>query len=74
MMLNLFKGSVDYIQEGYNETNEAVNKIIEIAIKNEKTYIMAIGSITNIAMAIKKEPKLINHYHVGMVLLLLLLH
>ncbi len=60
----VFKGSVDYIQEGYNETNEAVNKIIEIAIKNEKTYIMAIGSITNIAMAIKKEPKIIEKIEV----------
>ena len=55
----VFKGSEDYIQEGYNETNDAVNKIIQIALKNEKTYIMAIGAITNIAIAIKKEPSII---------------
>lgn len=60
----VFKGSQDYIQEGYDETNEAVNKIIEIAIKNEKTYIMAIGAITNIAMAIKKEPKIVEKIEV----------
>ncbi len=56
----VFKGSMDYIQNGYNENNDAVNKIIEIAIKNNKTYILGIGAITNIALAIKKEPKIIN--------------
>ena len=56
----VFKGSNGYIENGYNETNEAVEKIIEIARKNEKTYIMAIGAITNIALAIKKAPDIIN--------------
>lgn len=55
----VFKGSEDYICNGYDKNNEAVNKIIEIALKNEKTYIMAIGAITNVALAIKKEPKII---------------
>ena len=53
----VFKGSMDYIQNGYTENNLAVNKIIEIALKNRKTYILAIGAITNVALAIKKEPK-----------------
>ena len=56
----VFKGSMDYIQNGYDETNDAVNKIIEIALKNSKTYILGIGAITNIALAIKKEPKIVN--------------
>lgn len=56
----VFKGSMDYIQNGYNEKNDAVNKIIEVALKNNKTYILGIGAITNIALAIKKEPKIIN--------------
>lgn len=56
----VFKGSMDYIQNGYNDNNEAVNKIIEIALKNDKTYILGIGAITNIALAIKKEPKIID--------------
>jgi len=56
----VFKGSMDYIQNGYNENNDAVNKIIQIALKNDKTYILAIGAITNVALAIKKEPKIIN--------------
>ena len=56
----LFKGSTDYIENGYDEDNDAVNKIIEIALKNDKTYIMSIGALTNVALAIKKEPKIIN--------------
>lgn len=60
----IFKGSNDYIENGYNEDNDAVKKIIEISLKNKKTYIMAIGSITNIALAIKKEPKIIDKIEV----------
>lgn len=56
----VFKGSMDYIQNGYDEKNAAVNKIIEVALKNNKTYILGIGAITNIALAIKKEPKIVN--------------
>ena len=56
----VFKGSNGYIENGNNETNEAVEKIIEIAKKNDKTYIMAIGAITNVALAIKKAPDIIN--------------
>lgn len=60
----ILKGSTDYIQNGYHEENEAVNKIIEIANKNKKTYILAIGAITNIALAIKKQPKIIHNIEV----------
>ena len=56
----VFKGSNGYIENEYNETNEAVEKIIEIAKKNEKTYIMAIGAITNVTLAIKKAPDIIS--------------
>ncbi len=56
----VFKGSTDYMKNGYNKLNEAVDKIIEICLKNEKTYIMAIGAITNIAIAISKEPKIVD--------------
>ena len=56
----VFKGSNGYIENGYNETNEAVEKIIKIARKNDKTYIMAIGAITNVALAIKKAPDIID--------------
>lgn len=56
----LFKGSTDYIQNGYDEDSDAVNKIIETALRNEKTYIMSIGALTNVALAINKEPRIIN--------------
>ena len=60
----VFKGSMDYLQNGYYENNPAVDKIIEVALKNEKTYILAIGAITNIALAIEKEPSIINKIEV----------
>ena len=60
----VFKGLTDYLQNGYDEDNQAINKIIEVALKNRKTYIMAIGAITNIALAIKKEPKIIDKIEV----------
>ena len=60
----VFKGAMDFMINGYEEENDAVNNIIEIALKNEKTYIMAIGAITNVALAIKKEPKIINRIEV----------
>ena len=42
----VFKGSIDYIQNGYDDENDAVNKIIEIALKNDMTYVLGIGAIT----------------------------
>jgi purine nucleosidase len=60
----VFKGSMDYIQNGYSEENLAVKKIIEIALKNDKTYIMAIGAITNIALAIKNDPRIIDRIEI----------
>ena len=41
----------------------AYNKIIEIALKNDMTYALGIGAITNIALAIKKEPKKVRFIH-----------
>lgn len=55
----IFKGSTDFRKNGYNKLSDAANKIIQIALKNEKTYILAIGAITNVAIAILKEPKII---------------
>ena len=60
----VFKGAEDYISNGYDENNDAVNKIIEIAFKNDKTYILAIGAITNVALALKKEPTIIDKIEV----------
>lgn len=40
--------------------NDSVEKIIEIANKNDKTYILAIGALSNISLAINKNPNIIN--------------
>ena len=56
----IFKGATDYISNGYSDRNEAVDKIIETVLKNDKTYILGIGAITNIALAIKYEPKIVD--------------
>ena len=60
----VFKGAEDYISKGYDKENDAVRKIIEVALKNDKTYILAIGAITNVALAIKKEPKIVEKIEV----------
>ncbi len=56
----IYKGASDYISNGYNTKNDAVEKIIEVALKNEKTYILGIAALTNIALAIQFEPKIIS--------------
>ena len=56
----VFKGAIDYFEDSCNDENDAVNKIIEIATKNDKTYILAIGTITNIAIAIYKAPQIVD--------------
>ncbi len=54
----VYKGATNYLKDS-EDTNEAVEKIIEIAKRNEKTIILAIGAITNVALAIKKVPEII---------------
>ena len=60
----VFKGSTGYIEDGYSGNNDAVNKIIEIASKNTKTYILAIGAITNVAIALKKAHNIVDKIEV----------
>ena len=55
----IFKGATDYLINGYDEYNDAVDKIISSARKNQFTYILAIGCPTNVALAIKKAPDII---------------
>ncbi len=55
----VYKGATKYLNDS-EEDNDAVSKMIEIARKNQKTTILAIGAITNVALAIKKEPSIIN--------------
>ena len=55
----VYKGAIKYMKDS-EEENDAVNKIMEIAKTNDKTTILAIGAITNVALAIKKSPEIIN--------------
>jgi len=57
---NIYKGSTNYLTNGYEESTPAVEKIIEVCKKNELTYILASGCLTNIALAMKKEPSIIS--------------
>ena len=59
----VYKGAVKYTTDSM-ETNDAVDKIIDICLKNDKTYIIAIGAITNVALAINKEPKIIDRIEI----------
>lgn len=59
----VFKGATNYIENDY-KTNMAVEKIIEICLKNEATTIVAIGAITNVALAIALEPQIIDRINV----------
>ena len=51
----IYKGASHYYHES-KEINPASQKIIEIARKNQYTTIVAIGAITNIAVAISSAP------------------
>jgi len=55
----VYRGAIKYMTDS-EESNEAVDKIIDIANKNDMTTILAIGAITNIGLAIKKNPQIIS--------------
>ena len=55
----VYKGATKYLSDS-EEDNTAVDKIIEIAKKNDKTIILAIGAITNVTLAIKKSPDIVD--------------
>ncbi len=59
----LHKGALKYFYES-KESNPAVEKIIEIARKNERTTIIGIGAITNIALALFLAPDIVNKVEV----------
>lgn len=54
----MFLGAEKYMNDS-DAMNPASGKIVEVAKKNEKTYILAIGTPTNIAIAIKTHPEII---------------
>lgn len=59
----VFKGAVRYLKDA-PVPNAAVDKIVEICLRNDKTYILAIGAITNVAMAVLQEPSIVEKMEV----------
>lgn len=60
----VYMGATKYYKEQSEQENDAVNKIIEVAHKNDKTYIIAVGAITNVALAIEKDPAIVDKIEV----------
>lgn len=56
-------GSLDFVSNGYQETSPAVEEIIKLS-KKEKITIISIGTLTNVAIAIQKEPSIIKNINV----------
>ncbi len=54
----VFMGSNGFISEGYNSSNPAVDRIIELAKEHENLYICCLGTLTNVAMALKIAPEI----------------
>ena len=55
----VYKGAISYSFEN-KDLNPATSKIIELAKQNEHTTIIAIGAITNVALAIYHAPEIVN--------------
>lgn len=54
----IYVGSNGYLEQGYEEETDAILKMLEVIQKNEMTYILAIGAITNVGILLKKHPEL----------------
>ena len=56
--VNVYFGSEGFLSEGYDSRNPAVNEIIDLAKENDELYVCCIGTLTNVAMALRLEPKI----------------
>ena len=54
----VYLGCSGFLSEGYNETNPAVQKIIELANVGDDLYICCLGTLTNVAMALRLAPEI----------------
>lgn len=54
----VYLGCNGFLSEGYDGINPAVNKIIELADKLESFYICCLGTLTNVAMALRMKPSI----------------
>ncbi len=56
----IFRGSTNYFTKGYCKETPAIKQMVKIINKNELTYILSIGAITNIAILLYLYPELKN--------------
>ncbi len=60
----VFLGCEGFISDGYNSSNPAVEKIISLAKSKSEFVICCLGTLTNIAMAIKLEPSIAKNLNI----------
>ena len=60
----IYKGCLNFFSNAEPDSSMAVEKIVEIAMKKQKTTIVCLGTLTNIASAIKLQPKIVNRIEV----------
>lgn len=60
----IFKGSRGYMTHGYQNITPAVQKLIDMARTDRRTIWVGIGCPTNMALALKMAPDIINKVHI----------
>lgn len=55
----VYTGAQQYMNDS-DSMNPASQRIVELALQNDKTYILAIGAPTNVAIALKQHPEIID--------------
>lgn len=60
----VFLGCDGFLSEGYNSTNPAVEKIISLAKSGEEFVVCCLGVLTNVAMAMRLEPKIAKNLNI----------
>ena len=57
-------GCEGFLSDGYDKRNPAVDEIVRLAKENDALYICCIGTLTNVAMALRVAPKIAKKLHV----------
>ena len=57
--IHTYKGCTNFLSSGKALSSDAVNKIIEICMSRKQTTIACLGTLTNVAVAIMQEPRIV---------------
>lgn len=60
----VYLGCEGFLSEGYSSTNPAVERIIQLAHENKSFCICCLGTLTNVAMALRIEPSIASKINV----------